>query len=131
MKLEELNGRSFSALLETEDPELLWKERPDIEGLNLLSTSGIQKLLLIASREILSPFESESEVFVVTFIQLEHKDVALVKRYVNLEFTTTVNGRNVIFEGTVEQGHSVVAEFKLIRRKISLESIGRKLSEKA
>ena len=80
MKLEELNGKQFTANLETDSPEFLWRERPDVEGLNLMSTSGIQKMLLNFSREMLSPFESESEVFVVTFVKLEHIDIALVKR---------------------------------------------------
>jgi len=53
-KLEELNGKQFTANLETDSPEFLWRERPDVEGLNLMSTSGIQKMLLNFSREMLT-----------------------------------------------------------------------------
>lgn len=131
MKLEELNGKQFTANLETDSPEFLWRERPDVEGLNLMSTSGIQKMLLDFSREMLSPFESESEVFVVTFVKLEHIDIALVKRPLELNFTISVKDRNVIFEGVASQEHILVAKYTLVRRKVSLESIGRRLSEKA
>ncbi|MBO8165659.1 MAG: hypothetical protein DRP32_06495 [Thermotogae bacterium] len=131
MKLEELNGKQFTANLETDSPEFLWRERPDVEGLNLMSTSGIQKMLLNFSREMLSPFESESEVFVVTFVKLEHIDIALVKRPLELNFTISVKDRNVIFEGVASQEHILVAKYTLVRRKVSLESIGRRLSEKA
>ncbi|MCD6159917.1 MAG: hypothetical protein J7J09_04760 [Kosmotoga sp.] len=131
MKLEELNGKQFTVNLETDSPEFLWRERPDVEGLNLMSTSGIQKMLLNFSREMLSPFESESEVFVVTFVKLEHIDIALVKRPLELNFTISVKDRNVIFEGVASQEHILVAKYTLVRRKVSLESIGRRLSEKA
>jgi len=131
MKLEELNGKQFTANLETDSPEFLWRERPDVEGLNLMSTSGIQKMLLNFSREMLSPFESESEVFVVTFVKLEHIDIALVKRPLGLNFTISVMDRNEIFEGVASQEHILVAKYTLVRRKVSLESIGRRLSEKA
>jgi len=80
---------------------------------------------------MLSPFESESEVFVVTFVKLEHIDIALVKRPLELNFTISVKDRNVIFEGVASQEHILVAKYTLVRRKVSLESIGRRLSEKA
>jgi len=123
MKLEELNGKQFTVNLETDSPEFLWRERPDVEGLNLMSTSGIQKMLLNFSREMLSPFESESEVFVVTFVKLEHIDIALVKSPLELNFTISVKDRNVIFEGVASQEHILVAKYTLVRRKV--------LSEKA
>ncbi|OAA31229.1 hypothetical protein AT15_06950 [Kosmotoga arenicorallina S304] len=131
MRLEELDGKQFTATLEIDNTDFLWKERSDIEGLNLLSTSGMQKLLLNFSREMLSSFESESEVFVVTFVKLEHLDIALIKRPLELNFTVNVKGKNVVFDGTAKQESNLVAKFTLVRRKVSLESIGRKLSEKA
>lgn len=126
-KISEFVGKTYTCSISTDEPSLKWTEHYDVELLDLVSTSGLLKIVHGCGNRLLSDFETEDLVSVVVETSLKH--LAPVKMneevtvYIKIESFKEENG--VRFSGTVAQDGLTTATFTFVRRFISIDFLRR------
>lgn len=114
------------------EPWMEWVERHDVKGLRIASTSGLIRTAHQCGYEILKHYETDSLVSVVTNSSIVHSSPCLMGGEIEVRIRIDDTRENdVFFSGEFIDEKGPVATFTFVRRFISLEYLGRKLSEKA
>ncbi|TYB95686.1 MAG: hypothetical protein FXF54_03840 [Kosmotoga sp.] len=125
-KLRKLKNKSDSFTLNLDEPELRWDEYPSVVVFDLLSTSGLMKLIFRCSLEMLSVYEDENTIFVVSKTEVEHESPAKLNQELVVELQVKdVKNNRIYFEGNAKQNNENIAVFSLERVAVSLEYFGR------
>jgi len=125
-KLRKLKNKSDSFTLNLDEPELRWDEYPSVVVFDLLSTSGLMKLIYRCSLEMLSVYKDENTIFVVSKTEIEHENPAKLNQELVVELKVKdVKNNRIYFEGRAKQNNENIAVFSLERVAVSLEYFGR------
>ncbi|MFO7881404.1 MAG: hotdog domain-containing protein [Kosmotogaceae bacterium] len=125
-KLKNLENRIESFTLNIDEPELRWEEYSSIVVFDLLSTSGLMKLVFKCSLEMLSDYRDENTIFVVSRSEVEHKNPAKLNEELIVELRINeANNSRIYFTGNAKQNNKNIATFSLERVAVTMEHFGR------
>ncbi len=125
-KLKNLENKTDSFTLNLDEPELIWDEYSSVIVFDLLSTSGLMKLIFKCSLEMLSEYKDENTLFVVSRTDIEHENPAKLNEEIVVELhIKEVKNNKVCFEGRAKQNNKDIANFNLERVAVSMEYFGR------
>lgn len=125
-KLKKLENKIDSFTLNLSEPELRWDEYLSVIVFDLLSTSGLMKLIFRCSLEMLAEYKDENTIFVVSRTNIEHENPAKLNEELVVELhIKEVKNNNVYFEGKAKQNNKNIAIFNLERVAVSMEYFGR------
>ncbi|PVD17727.1 hypothetical protein V512_012595 [Mesotoga sp. Brook.08.105.5.1] len=129
-RLKSLQGKTFTLAVTPSDVSLRWSERYDFELLNLLSTSGLMKIIHNCGHSLISDFESESLISVVSETFVRHHSPILMERemVVNIKIESVSDNAEVCFSGSVTQLGSEAGSFEFSRKFISADFLRRAFS---
>lgn len=130
MKMKRIEEHRELFVVDTNNPELRWEENPSAGALNLVSTSGLMKLIHNCTYKVVEPLETADTIFVVVESSIKHYSPAKIGVDVHIECDVTMTEKGTFsFEGKVFQEQRLVAVFSTVRQAVTLEYLGRKLSE--
>jgi len=125
--LKSLIGKKYTEAVTLTDVSLRWSERYDFELLNLLSTSGLMKIVHNCGHKIIADFESESLVSVVSESFIRHHSPLLMDEelLVHIKIESVSDNAEVRFSGSVDQLGSEAGSFEFSRKFISTDFLRR------
>ncbi|MDI3523457.1 MAG: hypothetical protein PWQ27_383 [Kosmotoga sp.] len=130
MKMKRIEEHQEIFVVDTNNPELRWEENPAGGALNLISSSGLMKLIHNCTYKIVEPLETPDTIFVVVESSIKHCSSAEIGVDVRIECEVTMTEKGTFsFKGKVFQEQRLVAVFSTVRQAVTLEYLGRKLSE--
>ena len=130
--LESLRGIEENFHTTLTEPWMVWMEHEDLGGLSIVSTSGLLRAAHQCGYELVKQFETQLIVSVVTNSSISHVNPCLTGSELTVRIgVDDVRLNDVFFSGEFRDSSGLIATFKFVRRFISLEYLGRRLSEKA
>ena len=128
-RLKSLSGKIYSYSVIPNDLALKWSEGFDAEVLGLISTSGLLKILHACGHTLLSEFETDGLVSVVSRTGIEHFAPVLMDIELTIHLKVEeVNGFDIVLSGMVFQRDLKRASFEFTRRFVSLDFLRRSVS---
>jgi predicted thioesterase len=125
-KLEDLKNKIDSFTLSLDEPELKWDEYSSVVVFDLLSTSGLMKLIYRCSLEMLSEHIDGNTIFVVSRTRVEHENPAKLNEDLVIELRIKdVKNNRIYFAGNAKQRNNNIATFSFERVAVSMEYFGR------
>ncbi|HNQ70365.1 MULTISPECIES: hypothetical protein [Mesotoga] len=122
-RLRSLENSEFTQTVIPTDVSLRWSERYDVELLNLLSTSGLMKIVHSCGHNLISDFESDSLVSVVSETSVKHYSPILMEEelVINIRIVSVSDSAEVHFSGSVVQLGTEAGAFEFSRKFISVD----------
>lgn len=130
MKLNRLAGITRSFEIDINDSSMRWAETPAGESLDLVSTSGLLKVIHACSFTVLEEYLSHEMLAVVVRTEVTHVAPIKMGEEVAVEMNVQSPGDDVVvFMGKITCRGKQKAFFSTERRIVNVEQLGRKLSE--
>ncbi len=132
MDLKRLSGSTRSFSVEINDGSIRWAETPAGESMDLVSTSGLLKLIHGCSSSLLEPYLSHDFLAVVVRASITHLVPLKMGEEVVIEMEVKCPKDDCfVFSGEVRYQGKQCALFTTERRITTIEELGRKLSEES
>ncbi|HAA85990.1 MAG TPA: hypothetical protein DCE14_06570 [Kosmotogaceae bacterium] len=130
MKLGELAGMTRSFEISINDSSMRWAETPAGESLDLVSTSGLLRVIHECSFSVLEDYLSHEMLAVVVRTEITHVAPLKMGEGVTVEMEVQCPRDDVlVFMGKIACRGKQKAFFSTERRIVNVEQLGRKLSE--
>ncbi|MBN2219251.1 MAG: hypothetical protein JW697_03130 [Kosmotogaceae bacterium] len=122
-RLRSLENSEFTQTVIPTDASLRWSERYDLELLNLLSTSGLIKIIHSCGHNLISDFESDALVSVVSETFLRHFSPLFMEEelVIHIRIVSVSDSAEVRFSGSVVQLGTEAGSFEFSRKFISVD----------